>query len=89
MKVHWTPSAIARLNEIETWIARDSPKAARNMTVRLVKRSLQLEHPPLQGKALLRYAPADVRELLERPYRRFTASRTTASKSSPCCITGN
>lgn len=39
------------------------------MTVRLIRRSLELEHPPLLGKRLTRYTEADVRELLERPYR--------------------
>lgn len=39
------------------------------MAERLIRRSLELEHPPLQGKRLVRYATADVRELLLRPYR--------------------
>jgi toxin ParE1/3/4 len=69
MKVFWTPGARLRLREIETWIARDQPKAARAMTLRLIRRSLELEHPPLLGKRLTRYANADIRELLERPYR--------------------
>lgn len=69
MRVFWTPDAKAWLREIETYIAEDSPKAARDTAVRLIRRSLELERPPLVGKQLARYAPADVRELLERPYR--------------------
>lgn len=69
MRVLWTPDAKARLREIEAYIAKDSPQAARDMAVRLIRRALELEQPPLLGKRLARYAPADVRELLERPYR--------------------
>ena len=69
MRVFWTPEAKARLREIEAHIAKDSPPAAQNMAVRLIRRSLELEHPPLLGKRLARYTEADVRELLERPYR--------------------
>ncbi len=77
MKVLWTPGAKARLREIETHIAKDSPRAARNMATRLIRRSLELEQPPLLGKRLARYAPADVRELLERPYRLIYRVKTT------------
>ncbi len=69
MRVLWTPDAKARLREIEAYIGKDSPTAARDTAVRLIRRSLELEQPPLLGKRLARYAPADVRELLERPYR--------------------
>jgi len=62
--VFWTPDAIARLREIEAYIAKDSPKSARDMAVRLIRRALELEQPPLLGMRLARYAPADVRELL-------------------------
>lgn len=78
MKVLWTPGARTRLREIEAFIAKDSPQAARDMTTRLIRRSMQLEQPPLLGKRLPRYAPADIRELLERPYRlifRVTATQ--------------
>lgn len=66
MKVLWTTGARTRLREIEAFIAKDSPKAARDMTTRLIRRAMQLEHPPLLGKRLPRYASADIRELLAR-----------------------
>lgn len=69
MRVFWTPDAKARLREIEAYIAEDAPTAARDMAVRLIRRSLELEQPPLLGKRLTRYVNADIRELLERPYR--------------------
>lgn len=69
MRVFWTPGARKRLTEIEAYVAKDSPQAAREMAVRLIRRSLELEQPPLLGKRLTRYVDADIRELLERPYR--------------------
>ncbi len=69
MRVFWTPDAKARLREIEAHIAKHAPAVARDMVVRLIRRSLELEGPPLLGKRLTRYVNADIRELLERPYR--------------------
>ncbi len=69
MNVFWTPDARLRLREIEAYIAKNSPNAGREMAIRLIRRSLELEQPPLLGKRLSQYANADIRELLERPYR--------------------
>ena len=69
MKVVWTPGARRRLKEIEVYIAKDSPQAAREMAVRLLRRAQTLSEPPLMGRRLADYADDDVRELLERPYR--------------------
>ena len=69
MNVFWTPDAKLRLLEIEAYIAKDSPNAAHETAIRLIRRSLELEQPPLLGKRLPQYADADIRELLERPYR--------------------
>lgn len=76
MRVYWTPGARRRLQEIEAYIAKDSPQAARDMAVRLLRRSMALEAPPLLGRRLTQYADADVRELLERPYRLIYRVRT-------------
>lgn len=70
MRVFWTPDARKRLQEIEAYIAeRASPEIARSEAARLVQRTLTLEQPPLVGKRLRQYTKADVRQLLERPYR--------------------
>lgn len=68
MRVLWTPLARRRLAEIEAYIAKDNPRAARAIAARLVERSKTLEQPPLLGRRLTQY-PGDVRELLERPFR--------------------
>lgn len=70
MRVVWTPGARQRLVEIEAYLAeRGSAKAARDVVIRLLRRTLRLEQPPLLGSRLAQYANADVRQLLERPYR--------------------
>lgn len=70
MKVFWTPSARQRLKEIEAYIAKESSRQiAHDVASRLVNASFTLEQPPLLGTRLPQYANADVRQLLERPYR--------------------
>lgn len=67
--VAWTPEALARLDDIEAYIANDSPFAAKDVIARLLARSRQLETAPLSGRTVPEYPRDDLRELLERPYR--------------------
>lgn len=67
--VAWTPEALARLDDIEAYIANDSPSAAKDVIARLLARSRQLETAPLSGRAVPEFPRDDLRELLERPYR--------------------
>lgn len=69
MKVYWTSEARARLIEIQTYIARESPMVARDVVARILRRSRQLAVPPLLGRRLPEYPNADLREILERPFR--------------------
>lgn len=69
MKVVWTDRARLRLQELDAYIAQDSPKAARQVTRRLILRSRQLERAPRSGRRVPEYQRDDVRELLVRPYR--------------------
>lgn len=76
--VYWTPEAQSRLEDIEAYIAKDSPSAAKDMVGRLLRRARQLEVAPLSGRQVPDYRGEDIRELLERPYRliyRVTAER--------------
>jgi len=76
--VYWTPEAIARLEEIEAYIAQDAPAAAKDTVARLFGRTRQLATTPLSGRQLRDSSHQDLRELLERPYRliyRVTAER--------------
>ena len=67
--VFWTPEARARLEDIETYIAKNAPAVAKDVVTRLVARARQLETAPLSGRQVPDYPRDDLRELLERPYR--------------------
>lgn len=66
MYVVWTSEAIARLEDIETYIAQDSPENAKEMVARLLTRARQLETAALSGREVPEYRREDIRELLER-----------------------
>ena len=69
MRVVWSAEATRSLRQIVTYIAQDSPMAARKVTAQLLLRSRQLGEPPLLGRRLPEYPGQDLRELLERPWR--------------------
>lgn len=69
MRVYWTPEARARLREIHSYIARESPMVARKVTARVLSRSRQLTTPPLLGRRLPEYPHAALRQVTERPFR--------------------
>jgi toxin ParE1/3/4 len=69
MKVYWTWEARERLLEIHAYISQYSPKAARSVAARLLQRSRKLAVPPITGRRLPEYPDAELREVLERPFR--------------------
>lgn len=69
MRVVWSAEARRNLRDIVDYISQDSPTAARKVAARLLLRSRQLGEPPLLGRRMSEYPDADLRELLERPYR--------------------
>ena len=50
-------------------IARDAPRYGQRMIDRLTARSEQIASFPLSGRMVPEYQAADVREVIERPYR--------------------
>jgi toxin ParE1/3/4 len=69
MNVYWTLEARARLLEIQAYIAQFSPKAARLVATRLLRKSRRLAVPPFEGRRLPEYPETELREVLERPFR--------------------
>ena len=69
MNVNWTENAIEHLLGIYEYIARDSPFYAERMVDRLTKRSEQIGVFPHSGRMVLEYSAADIREIIEAPYR--------------------
>jgi toxin ParE1/3/4 len=69
MRLHWTPEAKAQLRAIEAYIAKDSPAAAKRTIGRIAQRCRQAAELPNSGRQVIEFPRADLRELLERPYR--------------------
>lgn len=78
MKVIWSAEAAEQLHEITGYVSERNPQAARRIAADLLKRSRLLAQPALTGRRLPEFPDADLRELLERPYRliyRITENR--------------
>jgi toxin ParE1/3/4 len=76
--VVWTEPAIADLEAIDRYIARDSPAYATATVQRIVLAVDRLETFPLSGRPVREARDLRVRELLVRSYRvmyRFMAER--------------
>lgn len=74
----WSAEAAEQLREITDYVAERNPQVARRIAAVLLRRSRHLAQPPLTGRRLPEFPDADLRELLERPYRlihRITDSR--------------
>lgn len=69
MRTRWTPEAKAQLKAIQSYIALDSPSAAKHTVARLAGRARQAGELPYSGRRVPEYAHEDLRELLEAPYR--------------------
>jgi plasmid stabilization system protein ParE len=60
--IYWTPEALARLEDIEAYIAVSAPMVAKDVVTRLLARTRQLETAPLSGRQVPDYARDDLRE---------------------------
>jgi len=69
MRVVWTERAVRRLGEIHDHVAKDAPAAASALIARLVRRSRQIAQLPRAGRSVPELRRADLREVLEDPYR--------------------
>ncbi|MDB5352650.1 MAG: plasmid stabilization system [Planctomycetota bacterium] len=69
MTVSWTESALADLQVIDAYIARNSPRYARSMIERIVARvEWEATYPGL-GPVVREYSDETLREVFEAPYR--------------------
>jgi toxin ParE1/3/4 len=69
MKVLWTEQALARLAEIEEFIAAQNPTAAIALIARLVNRGESLGKLWRRGRRLAELPHSTLRELVEGNYR--------------------
>lgn len=69
MKVHWTDAAVEQLRGIHAYIGQSSPQYAQRIVDRLTRRSQQIGQFPLSGRMVPEAEAAQIREVLEGPYR--------------------
>jgi toxin ParE1/3/4 len=69
MNVVWTDTAKRNLRTIHDYIAQNSPAYAKRMVDRLTSRSRQIGIFPLSGRVVPEFEVAQIREVLQRPYR--------------------
>ncbi len=69
MKVVWTATAIARLEEIEDYIAADDPPAAVRFIDALLDVGDGLAESPLRGRSVPELPGSGLREVVYKRYR--------------------
>ncbi|MBA3753101.1 MAG: type II toxin-antitoxin system RelE/ParE family toxin [Nitrospira sp.] len=69
MKVRWTEQALARLADIEDYIAQDNPVAAAKLIERILRRGDGLAQFPNRGRVIPELENNDIREVFEGNYR--------------------
>ena len=69
MRVTWTNTARAQLQNIHDYIAADSTGYAKRLVERIIRRSEQLANYPESGAIVLEYDSPEIREVLEGSYR--------------------
>jgi len=52
MRIAWTPEALKELEQVESYIAQDSPRSAKETTRRLVERVQRLAIAPYKCTSL-------------------------------------
>ncbi len=77
MKVHWTDRAKARLHDIHDHIAKENPKAARQVVEKILRRSWELGELPDIGHEVEGYENTELQEALVRPYRLIYLKKAT------------
>ena len=69
MKVIWTEQALARLIEIQDFIAGANPDAAERLVHRIVERGDELSKFPEMGRTVPELPGTGIREIIEGRYR--------------------
>lgn len=69
MKCVWTATAVARLEEIEDYIAADDPDAAARFVDALIDVGEGLADSPLRGRSVPELPSSGLREVVFRRYR--------------------
>ena len=68
-QILWSSPALEDLKQIRTWVARDSPDAARRLASRIRKGVENLADFPMAGRVVPEIGIKSYREVIVRPYR--------------------
>ena len=69
MTVIWTREALEKLNEIEKFIATDSPKRAEEFINFLIERCESILKNPKIGRSVTEISIPEIREIIVKKYR--------------------
>lgn len=69
MKLFWTKEAILRLQDIEEFISKDNPIAAREFIDNLISIAETIVDHPEKGRVVPELSLENIRELLHKNYR--------------------
>jgi addiction module RelE/StbE family toxin len=69
IRLVWTRPALEDVQEIRSYIARDSRRYARIVAQRLVAAVERLTEHPLSGRVVPEIGQSTIREVIEPPYR--------------------
>jgi plasmid stabilization system protein ParE len=69
VRIHWSPLALAKVNEIIDYIARDRPMAAERWAVGVFDLVERLARSPKRGRVVPEAGREEIRELLYGQYR--------------------
>jgi toxin ParE1/3/4 len=69
IQVRWTEQAVRNLEDIKSFIGKDSPAYALAVVTRLYQAVAQLETFPDSGRVVPERGEPDLRELVRPPYR--------------------
>lgn len=67
--LRWTEHAVAQLASIAEYVSISSPVYAEHLVDRIARRLDQAREFPESGRVVPEFASADIRELIEWPYR--------------------
>jgi plasmid stabilization system protein ParE len=68
-KIVFTKPAIADLNGLVTFIARDNPQAAERFGYAIIEKAQKLDGFPFLGRLVPEFKTENIREIIHRPYR--------------------
>ena len=68
MTIIWTREALEKLNEIEEFIAKDSPERATSFVNYLIERGESISQNPKIGRTVPEILNPDIREIIAKKY---------------------